>query len=184
MTTLTRVYRPVPEEGFEWALPLEDASFEVIRRAQPDTARWAAPAMRLLHVDDDGTLLHWADMPWHGSHVLVLGDEAVDRVGPLLSAHGVCLPLTCDEARMAVFVARALVGGLDEDRSELVRFGSGRILDLKRPAFIASAIAQSAAFRLEEMLRGDLYLTDRIVDAIRATGLSGGTEFELVEQAD
>jgi hypothetical protein len=136
--------------------------------------------MTILNEDDGGKPHLRADLPWLGSEAVVLRDEAIETVGSLLRPHGEILPLVCDEARLALFAAPVVAGALDEDRSELVRFGSGRIMVLRTPAFHVSALRGAAAFKLAEMPRGDLYLTDTLVDAIRATGLTAGTDFTLL----
>lgn len=158
-----RVYRPVPMDGFEWALPADEADYEMFRSlaGQSRATSWPSPQMRLLRVDDDGQPLHPAAMPWFGSHVLILRDAAIDAVGQLLAEYGEILPLTSSDADMAVFSARSLSGALDLERSDVVRFGTGRIMDLRR-----------AEFRTE-MIAGDL------VDSIRSTGQSAGTDFVL-----
>lgn len=139
--------------------------------------------MELLRVDDRGGTRKRADMPWLGSHVLVLRDEAIESVGRLIAPYGEILPLRVNDARLSVFSARLLPGALDEERSELVRFGSGQIMDLKRPVFHDEIVDGVGAFKLPEMPRGDIYLTEEMVMAIRSTGQSAGTEFVLVYES-
>ncbi|HXH80275.1 hypothetical protein [Nocardioides sp.] len=59
----------------------------------------------------------------------------------------------------------------------MAEFSSGRIMSLRRPAFIADALNDKQAFKLAEMPRGDLYLADDLVKAILDTGMSSGTDF-------
>lgn len=182
MTSNARIFRPSVPEGFEWAVPAESADFEVIRTLpeRPLGAPWQSIHMTLLKVDDRGRPHQRADMPWLGSEALVLRDEAIETVGALLRPHGELLPLVCDDARLALFSAPVVVGVLDGDRSDIVRFGSGRIMALRAPAFHAAALGDTKAFKLAEMPRGDLYLAGELVDAIRATGMTAGTDFAPV----
>ena len=138
--------------------------------------------MHLLRADDRGRTRQHADMPLLTSNVLILRDEAIEAVGPLLTPHGELLPLRSPEARLALFRARQLSGALDEGRSDLVRFSSGRIMDLHAPMFHPSVVASAGAFVLAEMPRGHMYLTGELVDAIRGTGRTAGTDFRLVFQ--
>jgi hypothetical protein len=111
--------------------------------------------------------------------VLVLRDEAIETVGALLQPHGELLPLACDEARLALFSAPKLEGVLDEGRSDIERFDSGRIMDLRAPVFRTELIGDTQAFKLVETPRGNLYLGEQLVEAIRATGMTSGTVFAV-----
>lgn len=185
MRRTVRIYRPTPPEGFEWALPVDDADFEVLQTlgVEPRATDLGDVEMYLLKVDDRGRAQRRASMPWLGSHVLVLRDEAIESVGPLLRSFGELVSVTSADARLAVFGAATLEGALDEERSEIVRFGSGRIMDLRAPVFRPEVVTDIGAFKLAEMPRGDLYLTGDLVDAIRGTGMTAGTDFKLVHDA-
>lgn len=169
-------------EGYEWALPVDSDNFEIFQ-GLPERhphGTWQPIQMTLLTTDDRGRPQRRADLPWLGSHVLVLRDEAIDTVGSLLAPHGELLPLACEQARLAVFSAPAVAGVLDEGRSDIVRFGSGRIMAIRHPVFRRDVLGGAKAFKLAEMPRGELYLAEDIVDEIRATGLTSGTDFKLV----
>ncbi|MGL5909831.1 MAG: hypothetical protein ACRCZP_07510 [Phycicoccus sp.] len=172
------VYRLVPVDGYEWALPVDDDDFERFRDldGRASVASWSARRMALLR-DGDGTSLQRAELPWLAGNVIVLRDDAVETVGALLEPFGALLPLVCDDARLAVFSADSLGGALDESASEIVRFSSGGILDLVRPAFHSEVIVGVGAFRLADMPRGDVYLAGDLVEAIRRTGHTSGTDF-------
>jgi hypothetical protein len=120
-----------------------------------------------------------ADLPWLGENVLVLRDAAIEAVGKCLQPHGELLPLECDDARLVLFSAPVKTGVLDESRSHLERFDSGRIMALRSPTFRLPALQGVAAFKLAEMPRGDLFLEGALVADIVATGLSAGTDFVL-----
>lgn len=179
MTGSPRIFRTSVPEGFEWALPMHASDFEAIRTLADRSlgSAWKPIRMSLLRSDDRGQPQRRAQMPWLGSEVLVLRDEAVDTVGALLLPHGEVLPLDCDDARLSLFSAPTIAGALDRDRSDMAEFSSGRIMSLRRPAFIADALNDKQAFKLAEMPRGDLYLADDLVKAILDTGMSSGTDF-------
>lgn len=181
MTGAMHIFRPSVPEGYEWAVPTDSGDLEVIRALgeRPPGGPWTPIPMALLKVDEHGQSQKRSDLPWLGGHVLVLRDEAIEAVGEILRPHGELLPLVCDEARLALFSAPVVQGVLDEARSDMVRFGSGRIMALRTPAFRRSALGGRGAFRLAEMPRGDLYLTGHVVEAIRSTGMTAGTHFTL-----
>lgn len=176
------VYRPAVPEGFEWAFPVDPGDFEAfwtLYERRPGAA-WEPIPMRLLKQDEHGRPWRRAEMPWLGRHVLILRDEAIESIGPLLAPYGELLPLMCDEARLVVFSAPPAANALEEDRSEIVRFASGRIMDIRRHAFNLGALAGNRAFKLAELPRGGLFLTGDLVESIRETGLTDGTEFQLI----
>jgi hypothetical protein len=176
------VFRLSVPEGFEWVVPTDPADFEVVRMLaeRPVGSGWEPIHMTLLKVDDHGLPHQGAYLPWLGSEAIVLRDEAIETVGALLRPHGELLPLLCDDARLTLFAAPAVAGVLDENRSDLDRFGSGRVMALRAPVFRADVLGSTGAFKLAEMPRGDLFLTGDLVEAIRATGMTAGTDFAPV----
>lgn len=179
------IYCPAVPEGFEWAFPVDPGDFEVfwtLSERQPGAA-WEPIRMRLLKEDEHERPWLRAEMPWLGGHVLILRDEAIEAVGPLLAPYGELLPLVCDEARLVVFSARLVANALEEGRSDIVRFATGRIMDIRRHAFDLGAIAGTRAFKLAEFPRGGLFLTGDLVASIRRTGFTDGTEFHLIYDA-
>ena len=184
MTNDVGVYRTQVPEGYEWVLPIDDADFAVIRGVGERRAgeAWMPIHMSLLKVDDHGKPQMRSDMPWLGEHVIVLRDEAIEIVGEILRPHGELLPLLCDEARLALFSAPVVEGVLDEAESDIVRFSTGRIMSIRSPAIRSEALGAISAFKLAEMPRGDLYLSENLVKEILATGMTAGTQFKLVAE--
>jgi len=172
----------LPEEDFEWALPTDDSNYKVIRSLPQflQGSVWEPIHMELLKSDvgSRGPYKR-ADMPWLNSGVIILRDQAVDVVGEILRPHGVILPLLCEEARLALFTAPLVEGVLDEERSQIKRFRSGRIMELRKPVFRTAILGETRAFKLAELPQDDLYLTGDLVEKIVATGLTSGTDFEL-----
>lgn len=179
MTGARRVFHPSAPEGFEWAIPINDEDFEVFSRLSERTPGdvWRPIEMRFIKDDDHGRLKQRADMPWLGSHVLILRDEAIEAVGSLLRPHGELLPLRCDEARLVVFSAPLIKGALDEEHSDILRFRDGGIMRIRRTALREAAVKDVLAFKFQEMPRGYVYLAEPLVEAILATGMTAGTNF-------
>lgn len=169
-------------EGHEWALPAEESGFHVLARVDEfiDNGGWSSPKMSIMSVGDRGEPLEHADLPWCNSGVIVLRGRAIREVGSLLDPFGVLLPLDSDGEPLALFRAHAVDGVLDTERSEIVRFSSGRILDIVRPVFHSDRVPESAAFRLAERPSGPTLLTASLVARIVATGLSSGTSFRPI----
>ncbi|MEQ1872621.1 MAG: DUF1629 domain-containing protein [Ilumatobacteraceae bacterium] len=111
--------------------------------------------------------------------MLVLKARAVDAVGDLLRESGELLPLACDDTALYVYNPLRVIDALDEDHSELVRFGSGRVMTIARHDFVADKLLNANIFKIPQMLRGSFYATNEVVSAIEEAGLQG-TLFEKV----
>lgn len=181
---LVKVYRPVVPEGFEWVFPVDDADWEVFRSfdGSSQLELWSPVRVRLGY-SEAGMEYEPAPMPWMGSHVLVLKREAIDALGDYLGRWGELLPLECGDTELFVFNASRSVSALDEERSDVMRFGEGRIMKINRHAFDAAVIADVEIFKLTEMPRGSVYLTGDAVEVVEQSGLAG-TDFELVWSDD
>jgi hypothetical protein len=105
------VYEPTLAEGYQWVLPVDDSDFEVLRSlsAEREAVRRRPVRVRLLKADEEGHLLEEADMPWLGSHALVLGKRAVEILGELIAADVDLLPLECGDAEHCVVHVRRIV---------------------------------------------------------------------------
>jgi hypothetical protein len=107
----------------------------------------------------------------------VLRPAAVAVLGPLLEKHGELLPLSCQDADLWLFNTTTVVDALDEDRSELVAFDDGTILAVERYEFRPEAVAP--VFKVPQLLRGPLFVSDEFASLLRESGLTG---LELTEQ--
>ncbi|GAA4671648.1 imm11 family protein [Phytohabitans rumicis] len=177
-TSPPQVYEPEVEEGFEWALPLDGKHALLFGGfdGTPRAGAWSPVPMYLLRSDEGGPRRR-ADLPWLGSHVLILRDEAIAEVGPILADHGELLPLECADAGLVVLNVTRVVDALDEERSDIVRFSSGRIMDIKKATFRGELLTGPAVFKIPQMPFGPLYFTSDTVELIRATGRHRGVTF-------
>ena len=170
-----KIYEPRVRPGFEWALPVRDADHEYLWRLDGTSRRatWRPMPIARLAVDDAGEPLAEADLPWLGGHVLVLRERAAVTLAPLLDRYGELLPLACPDADLWLFNVLTVVDALDEDNSELVRFDDGDILDVARYEFRADVAAGMAVFKVPQLLRGPLFVSDQFVEAVATAGLTG-----------
>jgi hypothetical protein len=171
-----RVYEPGVRPGFEWVLPVHDTDHEYLWSLDgtPRQATWRPVPVARLTADEHGNPRAEADLPWLGGHVLVLRPSAVAALGPLLERHGELLPLDCPDADLWLFNTMTVVDALDEERSELVRFDDGAILAVERYEFRAVA----PIFKVPQLLRGPLFVSDEFASVLTAAGLTG---LELTE---
>ena len=136
---------------------------------------WSRLRVELV-TQDEGEQFKRAAMPYCGSDGLVLRDEAIERIGPLLAPWGELLPFTCDEARLVYFRPAYHIDCLDHERSDIVRFPStGRIMDVQHWAFREERIGNAPVFKVAEVpTLGTFYRSD-FVAMIMATGDTSGT---------
>jgi hypothetical protein len=141
---------------------------------------WTVLPMCLHNLEPRGRpVLKRAQMPWFGEHLLMLRDEAIDGVGPLLEPWGELLELDCPDARLVVFNPRTLLAGaLDVERSDLRVLPSGNVGAIYWPVFNVEVVEGVGAFRVaEQQIAGELFLAGWLVEEILATGLTAGTSF-------
>jgi hypothetical protein len=172
-----RVFVPSVDEGHEWVAPVDDAHFHVLRTLGEEkiATQWQPTPVRLITVDENGDRLQEADMPWLGSHALVLRKRALDVLGDVLREDSEFLPLANEEAELwLVHVWRTVASALDPNRSEIVRFpSSGRIMKVGKPRFRPEVLNGFHCFKLREFPRGPTYVTDEIVTRADDALLSG-----------
>jgi len=173
-----KVHEPGVRPGFEWVLPVDDADHEYLWSLDgtPRRSTWQPMPVSRLTVADDGSPRNEADLPWLGAHVLVLRPSAVAALGGLLEHHGELLPLACPDADLWLFNTLTVVDALDEERSELVRFDDGTVLAVERYEFRATAVVP--VFKVPQLLRGPLFVSDEFASAVTEAGLTG---LELTE---
>jgi hypothetical protein len=115
-----------------------------------------------------------SDFPLLFGPVPVLSERAARALGDLLAGAGELLPLGADgEGYHALNVTR-VIDALDEQRSRVKRFrSSGRIMRVLSYAFRPEAIGDAAIFKIPQMVKSDVFLTDRFAAAVRRAELTG-----------
>ncbi len=113
--------------------------------------------------------------------MLIIRQRAVDALSDLLLQSGEVLPLRDEsEAPLFAFNVTRVVDVLDEERSQLLRNGAGKILRIERPAFRLEALAHASAsiFKVTQLTRGL-----RAIPCARSAQLNG-ISFRQVWAAD
>jgi hypothetical protein len=182
---MTRVFRPIVVEGFEWVQPVDEADQDAVYQldGMPRAAGWRPIRVRRLDVDERGRPWRPADLPWLGGHALVFRDSAYRAVGGVLAGAGEFLELDLVDGtdRLWLFNACQVVDALDEEASGVVRFPStGRVMKVKQHVFRPERLAGLSAFRVPQAR--SLFLSGDVVEAISAVNLTGAG-FELVWQS-
>jgi hypothetical protein len=129
---------------------------------QPYEARWERESGRPL---PGFTML--MDIP-------VFTTEAQQALEPVLEGRGEVLPLNVTDAPpdAVAFNVTRVVDALDEDRSEIKRMSSGKVMRIARPVFIPERIADATIFKVTTYPRA-LYVTGTFLEAAEAAGVQG-----------
>ena len=170
-----RIYEPQVCAGFEWVLPVHDPDHELLWQLNGTSRRatWRPMPVAMLTADEHGELRAQADLPWLGSHVLVLRERAVTVLRPLLDRTGELLPFACPDADLWLFNVLTVVDALDEEHSELIRFDDGSILAVERYAFRPEVARGLPLFKVPQLLRGPLFVGEEFVESVAAARLIG-----------
>lgn len=104
---------------------------------------------------------------------MVLSRRALEVLLPHIGDLGQVLPLAFEEAEYSFFNVTNVVDALDEPHTEISRFPSGRISKIERYAFRPEAVRDQWLFKIPQRRGGFLFVTDRFVDLVKSSGLTG-----------
>ncbi|MFI6303638.1 hypothetical protein ACIBCH_17330 [Amycolatopsis thailandensis] len=183
-----RVYRTDPLDGYHWINPADPDDLGKLRfDGTPRKSSWEPVEMELVTEDTRGDEPSdkYTHFPWSGSDRLVLRDEAIEKIGPLLEPYGEVLPLEGDDLQVAVFNCTTVVDALDSEKSELDHFrSSGRVKRIRSYVFDADKVDGLGAFVVPEQSNGTVLFTDTLVGEIAEAGLSRLCFTALWDSAD
>lgn len=108
------------------------------------------------------------------SAIPTFSERAVSVLGPMLSQHGELAPIQLDEPmRYFGFNPTTVVDILDETRSEIVRFSSGRVMAVDRHVLLASVKQLPSIFKIPQTRRNTTYVNEAFVTRVNEAGLTG-----------
>lgn len=169
------IYEAEIDEGFELCQPVNHADFEnalVSVSGSPSLSDWQPMPVEIIR-EDEGRKLKKSDSPWFGSYALVFRRKAVEALGPLLLDNGELLPLDCPEAELWMFNATRVLDALDEKKSEIIRFSTGRVMAIERYAFRPEVIEGADVFKIPQFRASPTFVSQRFRDAWKAAKLRG-----------
>ncbi len=168
-----RIYEVGVTEEAEWVVPVDPADFEAVRAlaCDPIAASWAPVRVRLIR-EDGGRTFTPTDLPCLGPQGLVMTARALDRLRGTLEPLGEILPLDCADADLWLFHASRCLDVLDEERSEIRRFTSGRIMRVRGYELRLDPPVPHV-FKLSAVPAGPLLASQEFVDQVAAAGLFG-----------
>lgn len=107
------------------------------------------------------------------SHVPVFGSRAKDLLIDFFTPCGEILPLSCPSRGYFALNVTNLIDALDEEKSEIEYFSSGKILDIRRAAFDGSLLSDIDIFKLPQTPYGKVFVSERFIERVKDLGLTG-----------
>ena len=168
-----RVYRLDPDNDHlhNFALVNESAGAIYHRfNGTPVGGEWEP--LEIMAVDTDDELALLSDHALLGT-IPVFSERAVAALGEMLQANGELLPLVYERQPYFAFNATTVVDALDEGRSKVNHFSSGRIMSIDEFAFKPESVRGRTIFKIPQLPRAFVFVTGDFVDRVRAAGLQG-----------
>jgi hypothetical protein len=137
---------------------------------QPVPLRWVPVEVEWLD-ERDSLRKPVAEFPSFGG-IPAFRQKALEALKDLLEPNGVILPLQMTGESVFAYKVTHEVDALDEDRSDLTRFSTGRIMGVQRFAFFADSIDGAPIFKVPQ-LRSYVFVTDTFAERVRRSGLTG-----------
>jgi hypothetical protein len=170
---VTSIYQLRPDvDRFRWLTLVEEQEFNLLHDLPdgPTTGSWRPLAAEWI-ADDLNSGKPTSDFPTLGS-TPVFSQRAVDALIDVLVPHGELLPLRVPDGSFYIYNATHVIDALDEERSELVRFSSGRVMHVASYAFKTDVVQGEAIFKVPQ-LRGTVFVSNGFSQRIREADLSG-----------
>lgn len=164
------IYKFAVFENQEWIFPVDDTAFETFFAMDGRVIQdWAPPVMRMV-VAEGAEEPSYSDFPWLGEHAPILKKPAVDALAPMLTRYGQLLPLKGEN--VLLFNVTTVLDALDKEKSGIVYFDNGDILDIEHHVFKRDVIGTAEIFKLPQRASA-VYVTGSFVEQVRSSRLRG-----------
>ena len=160
-------------EQYRWLDIADGGSFlrlNIVRSGDPVAATWVPIRVERLTATSSDSMLPLGDFPTFGA-VPVFSERAARALVDLLAPHGELLPLEGEP--FLVFNVTTVLDALDEERSDLQRFTSGRVMQVNRFVLRPDRLDGSPIFKLSAMPRVDVFVSERFRHRVAESGLVG-----------
>jgi hypothetical protein len=167
------VYRLDPDnDHFPNFALVDESAGPIFRRfdGTPIGVDWRPLDISAEDTDDELALL--------GDHALlgtipVFSERAVAALGDVLRRNGELLSLIYSRQSCLAFNVLTICDALDSSRSKVVRFSSGRVMLVDEFVFMPERLQGLTIFKIPELLRATVFVTDDFAHRVRSAGLNG-----------
>jgi hypothetical protein len=174
-----RIYRVGVDQRQDWLVLTDPGSYEALDRLEFSDRPSSNPILaEELRTDDFGRPTSRSDFPHLASNVLVMTAGAAHLLAPLMDSCGESARLLAGDRPLIVFRPYVALGLLDEGASEVVRFPSGRIMDIRKYRFLDES-PNLHVFRLAQQPSGPVCVSGEFVERARTGGLVGPVVHEV-----
>jgi hypothetical protein len=178
------VFDPRPAEGFEWVQPVSEDDFDRVYHLDGSSVSngWNPLLVNRFAPDSQGGRA--ADVPWLDRDGLVLSERAYIAARNLLEPWGEFLQLQDADTGSLLWLHNVtrVVDALDESRSALERFSSGRVMRINTHAFVREKVEGLLMFRVPQST--SIFVTGDFVEAFGVLGLLGVNFNRIWSSAD
>ena len=161
-------------EGIEICTPADDWDWDRLDAAIKSftsASNWLPPRV-VIHGEDEGKMLRYADCLGFMSIWPVFHRIVIDQIGDLLRLNGDVLPLNCMGRDLYLYRVTNEIDALDEENSVLMRLrDSQKIVLVECPVFKAGMVDSADIFRLRG--QNAQYVSHRFVERWRKENLTG-----------
>jgi hypothetical protein len=153
--------------------PPDPAMIDVMQRfdGTPIGKSWEVVTVEV--DDDEPTDLPVGDFSLLGSHLPVFSRRAVELLRKDLEQHGELLKVACDCGEYYAYNVTTLIDALNVEDSDIHYFAPGRIMRVRRYSLYLDRLQDALIFKLPQVPLLNVFVTDRFVDLIEPTGLTG-----------
>ena len=154
-------------------MPVREAegdAFERLGGHAIDPNSWPKIAVRVVRDGSGGKEATDFGLVWTEP---ALNFHTVEALSDILQANGQILPLLSEDGDYCVYNVTTLLDALDEDRSVVKRFSSGRIMSVQQFAFRPQIIGAHPIFKIPQLPRAYTFITDAFLSRVQSARLTG-----------
>jgi hypothetical protein len=158
-------------DDYRWLTAVNETDFIRLGQVHDGLGDLVGAPVSVKWVSDENGDKPTSDFPTFGA-IPVFSQRAVDALGELLVQHGELLPLQIEGEQLYAYSVTRELAALDEEKSDLLRFPSGWIMDVEEYVFFPERIDKYPIFKLPN-LRAEVFVTDSFVSHVRQSRLTG-----------
>jgi hypothetical protein len=148
----------------------EGDAFERLNGQAIDPNSWPKVTVRVVRDGSGGTEATDFGLVWTEPAV---NFHTVEALSDLLRQNGQILPLLSEDGDYCAYNVTTLLDALDEDRSVVERFSSGRVMSVQRFVFRPEVIAAHPIFKIPQFPHAHAFITDEFVRRVQSARLTG-----------